>query len=704
MDNVASSYLKPTTGEQPGEVGPRSLRVALLGNPNTGKTTTFNRLSGLRHKTGNFPGTTQEARVGRISGDETSPALELVDLPGAYSLELDQSESEICRRVLDGTLAPPGLEPGAPDVVCLVVDATNLGRNLLLVGEALRRRLPTVVALNMIDLFRRRGLVVDIDKLSERLGCRVVACSARSGEGLAELRLALAKAVVPNRTPPGTQEGLEKWADEIFALVAAPAPADSKCVQCGYDMSGHAAAAKCPECGRAQATHSIATTTDRLDRIFTHPVLGLLVFAAVMTGLFWVIFTLARLPMDLIDAGFSHLSDFIKAHMAEGVLRDLLADGIVRGVSATVIFLPQICLLFFLISLLEDTGYLARAAFVMDRMLRPFGLPGHSFMPLLSSHACALPGIMACRAIPDKRDRLATILVAPFMSCSARIPVYVLITMVLFPASPLRQALAFVGCYALGLAAALTTSLIFRRTILRGKSRPMALELPTYKRPSLLTASLTTYDRGLIFLKNAGTNIMCILIVLWWLGAYPKIQPPPQIQELREQASAEEAKGLLSDADADRNHAAALESEHAKRAKSESFLGTIGRGIQPVLAPLGFDRQLSVGILASFAAREVFVSTMAVVTVGEEDKEKEGVMEAVAQAKRDDGTPIFTTSTCWSLLIYYVLAMQCLPTLAVTAREAGGVKWAMLQLAWMSGLAYAAALLVYHALKASGVA
>jgi ferrous iron transport protein B len=667
MDSVAQSYMAPSEGKSPGARG--VVRVVLLGNPNTGKTTLFNRLSGLRHKTGNFPGTTQEARIGHVQSD--GGPIQIVDLPGLYSLELDQSEAEIGRRVLDGTLAAPGHEAKAPDVVCLVVDATNLGRNLLLVGEALRRRLPTVVALNMIDLFRRRGIALDIAKLEESLGCRVIECSARSGEGLAELRLAVGAAKVSNRTPPGTQEGLEKWADEIFAGVTDPA---------GSETSGLT-----PE----------SSLTDRLDHLFTHPVLGIMVFAAVMTGLFWVIFTLAKVPMDLIGDGSAKVSEFLHHVLPPGVLQDLLADGIVKGVSATIVFLPQICLLFFLISLLEDTGYLARAAFVMDRMLRPFGLPGHSFMPLLSSHACALPGIMACRAIPDRRDRLATILVAPFMSCSARIPVYVLITMVLFPGRPLMEALAFVGCYAMGLVAALTTSLIFRRTILRGKSRPMALELPTYKRPSITTALLTTYDRGLIFLKNAGTNILAILVVLWWLGAYPTVPPLKDADALRQQAA------LVQPADPEKATSLVEEATRldARNAKEHSFLAHVGHAIEPVLAPLGYDRQLSVGILASFAAREVFVSTMAVVTTGEEDKEKEGVMESVAQAKRDDGTPIFTTATSWSLLVYYVLAMQCLPTLAVTAREAGGIKWALLQLAWMSGWAYAAAFVVFHLLR-----
>ncbi len=642
-------------------------RIALIGNPNTGKTTLFNRLSGLRHRTGNFPGTTQEARVGNARAGET--LLQLIDLPGVYSLELDQSEAEVCRRVLAGTLGAPGQVAAAPDGVCVVVDASNLARNLLIVGEALRRRLPTVVALNMLDIARRRGMVIDFEALEARLGCRVVGCNARSGQGAALLLEALATPVIPNRTPPGSQEGLEQWADEIYDGVASVVETGPNAVAFGAD-----------------------TLTDRLDRFFTHPLLGMVVFAVVMTALFWVLFALAKVPMDLIDHVFSAITDWIDAVMPAGILQDFISHGVVRGVSATVIFLPQICLLFFLISLLEDTGYLARAAFVMDRALRPFGLPGHSFMPLLSSHACALPGIMACRAIPDRRERLATILIAPFMSCSARIPVYVLVTSILFAGRPLLAALAFVGCYALGIVAALLTSLIVRRTILTGKGRPMALELPSYKAPSVRTALLGTWDRALIFIRNAGTNIVAIIIVLWWLGAYPHTTPPPEAVRLREQAA------LIATREPESASAMEAQAAHAeaRHAKSESFLGHIGRAVEPVFAPLGFDRQLTVGIIASFAAREVFVSTMAVVVTGNEDDEAAGVMDAVAGAERDNGTPVFTPAVCWSLLVYYVLAMQCLPTLAVTAREAGGVKWALLQLAWMSGMAYLAALLVYQ--------
>lgn len=662
-------------------------RFALLGNPNTGKTTLFNRLTGLRHKTANFPGTTLEARVGRVElpRDGATQTAAIIDLPGIYSLELDQLEAEVCRAVLEGRAAPTGETVAAPTAVCVVADATNLPRNLMLVGEALRRRLPTVIAVNMIDLAHKRGITVEPAALERALGCGVVCISAREGEGIADLQAAMAGARISNYTPPGSREGLRAWAEEIYAKVSHGE------VDAGED-----------------------SFTDRVDRLTTHPVLGLVIFTAIMAAVFWVLFSVARIPMDFLDhvfngfpdktvawtgTGWAHslltggMAGVVKSIVPAGVFQDCLADGVVGGVGATVVFLPQICLLFFFISILEDTGYLARAAFVMDRALRPFGLPGHSFMPLLSSHACALPGIMSTRAIPDRRERLATILVAPFMSCSARLPVYALVTTVLFQTSPSKAALAFVGCYALGIFAGIFSALIVRRTILKGPSRPMALELPTYKRPSLRTALITTYDRGLVFLKKAGTNILAICVILWWLGAFPLSAPPPEALALRAQAVAQ------TDATKAAEIQAQADQLTAKHQKGKSFAGRLGRIVQPVFQPLGYDWQLSVGILTSFAAREVFVSTMAVVTSGEDDAEDQGVLSSLASATRDDGSPIFTTATCWSLLVYYVLAMQCLPTLAVTAKEAGGVKWSVLQLVWMSGMAYIAAMIVYQVLR-----
>ncbi|MBL4809918.1 MAG: ferrous iron transporter B, partial [Phycisphaerales bacterium] len=357
-------------------------------------------------------------------------------------------------------------------------------------------------------------------------------------------------------------------------------------------------------------------------------------------------------------------------------IKGLLVDGVIAGIGGTIIFLPQIVLLFFLLALLEGTGYLARAAFVIDRVLRPFGMSGHAFVPLLSSHACAIPGIMAARSVPDPKDRLATILVAPFMGCSARIPVYVLLTVILFPDSPAMQAVAFTSCYVIGVLAGLLSSLLVRRTILRGASRPMAMELPSYRLPDLKASALLTYDRAMMFLRKAGTMIVAISIVLWWLGAYPN-----NTDDFEPAVGASVVE---------------IEQAEARYHASHSFLGRIGNAVQPVFEPLGYDRQLTIGVLASFAAREVFVSTMAVQVVGSDDTEDDSILESIANAKRDDGTPVFTRATSWSLLVYYILAMLCLPTLVVTAKEAGGWRWAWLQLGWMTLLAYSGALIAYQ--------
>ena len=719
--------------------------IALLGNPNTGKTTLFNRLSGLRHKTSNFPGTTLEARVARVkAGAEGGRDADLVDLPGIYSLELEQLESNVCREMLAGTAAPRGEPLGEPECAVVVIDAANIARNLMLVGEVFRRRLPTLIVVNMIDVARRHGVTIDAPRLEHALGCGVVLTNAREGSGIDKVRVGIREARIPTpaKPVPNDPDQLRAWADEI-QLQAVRA-------------------------SRGPGTGSLSeTASDKFDRLLLHPIGGMLVFAIVMSGLFYTIFAVARYPMDWLDAIFTWGKGFIHAHLPSGALSGLLGDGIVGGVGSVLSFLPQICLLFFIISLLEDTGYLARGAFLMDRLLRPFGLPGHSFVPLLSSHACALPGIMATRGIPDRKERLATILVAPFMTCSARLPVYVLLTTLLFKDRPLLAALAFVGCYMLGIVAAVISALIARRTILRGKSRAMALELPTYKRPALRTAFIGTFDRSKMFVKNAGTNILVICVVLWWLGAYPRVESPPEaasaraealhleetatpsgrivanhfsqasepitaatrpelLQQWEQQAkAAEKEPSGKAEANAFRDRIAWLQAEpltpeevksrveelradadgsEARYQKTHSFLGMIGRGVEPVFRPLGFDWQLTIGVLASFAAREVFVSTMNVVISGQEDAEddagKQHLMEQIQTAKRSDGiTPIFTPAASWSLLVFFVLAMQCLPTLAVTAKESGHVKWALLQLAWMSGAAYLAAMLVFQIMK-----
>jgi ferrous iron transport protein B len=660
------------SAEPGGRRGPH--RLLLFGNPNSGKTTLFNRLCGLRAKTANFPGTTADLRVGRMQlgeGAAAEPA-EVVDLPGLYSLSLDLPESRVAARALAGA------EGDAPAAAIVVADATNLPRHLMLVGELRASGVPLVLVLNMIDLARRRGLSFDLVRLAGTLGAPVVAVSARSGEGVDRLLRAVRAVVGGVRIPaampaPATDpEALEAWAERIVTSSV----------------------------GGARALGAATDTlTDRLDETFTHPVAGFVIFHLVMAALFWTIFALATVPMDLIDATFAHLGGALESVLPAGDVRDLVVGGLIGGVSGTVVFLPQIALLFFLITLLEDTGYLARAAFVMDRLLCRFGLPGYAFVPLLSAHACAIPAILSTRLIPDRHDRFATILVAPFMSCSARLPVYVLLTSFLFLDRPILAGLAFAGCYVLGAVAAFGSALIARRTVLPGASRPMVLELPSYKWPSLRVAAANAFEQAWAFLRTVGTVILVICFVMWWLSAYPKAAPPAPALALERQAaelvaSAPERAAALGD------EAARLAARHQQES---SFAARIGRLAEPIFAPLGYDWRLTMGVMSSFAAREVFVSTVAVFAGAGDDADQAGILERVRRATRDDGSPLLTPATAVSLLVFFVLAMQCLSTVVTVRRETRGWRWPALQFLWMSGLAWAGAFAAYRGLLALGV-
>jgi ferrous iron transport protein B len=659
----------PEVSEQPRV---SQARVALVGNPNTGKTTVFNRLCGVRAKTANFPGTTASKRTGRTVVGSTHH-LEVVDLPGVYQLHLDAPEAQIVRELL--TSRSSDIRPHA---VVVVADAANLARNLVLVGEIIASRMPMVLCLNMMDVARRRELDVDIAALSARLGVAVVPTIGSKGIGLEALRQAMANVVdgpapawpadVP--APGASFTEIVAWSDRVMTATV-------------HEKAGSA---------------SPDRLTERLDRVLTHPVSGTLVFVIVMGGLFWTLFALATVPMDLIETIFTNAGEFLRHWLPAGPLRDLLIDGVIGGIAGTVVFLPQIMLLFFLISLLEDTGYLARAAFVNNRFFRRFGLPGQAFVPLLTAHACAVPAIMSTRLIPSRRDRLATILVLPFMSCSARLPVYVLLTSLLFATRPALAGLAFAGCYVLGAGAAFVTALLFGRTILRGQARPMMLELPGYKWPSINNAFVTAWDQGKVFLQTAGTIIFAICVVMWWLSAYPRANVPPEVTALRAQATV--AGVTPENADALNTQADALE---AQARQGHSFAGRLGRFVQPAFAPLGYDWQLTDGLLTAFVAREVFVSTMSVLAGAGSHASDIGLVERIHTMKRDDGSPVFTRATAASALVFFVLAMQCLATLTMTRRETGGLKYAAIQFAYMSGMAWIAALIVYQGLLMFGV-
>ena len=408
--------------------------------------------------------------------------------------------------------------------------------------------------------------------------------------------------------------------------------------------------------------------------------------------------------MELIDHLFNSIGQWVTAHLPAGDLQSLAVNGVIGGVGGILIFLPQICILFFVLSLLEDTGYLARAAFVMDKIMRRLGLPGKAFVPLLSAHACAIPAIMSTRVIENPRDRLLTILITPLMACSARIPVYAMVTALLFPHSPLRAAIIFAGAYGVGVVAALLAAFVFRRTILPGESKPLLIELPPYRMPILRTAMLHTWDRARIFVRQAGTIILTISLVLWALSHYPKSAAPAAANDLNAQAVMVEKAGDTNRATELRAGADRLVAQYSLQ---NSFAGKLGHLMEPAIAPLGYDWQIGIGIISSFAAREVIVSTMAIVYgVGDDvaEKDRNSLYDSLRRAKRSDGKPIFNPATCVSLLVFYILAAQCLSTTAVVRRETNSWKWPLFQIGYMTGLAYVAALIAYQTLKHFGYA
>lgn len=668
--------------------------IALVGNPNAGKTTLFNALTGLRAKTANHPGTTVEYRTGlALAG--TSP-VEILDLPGLYSLEAASAEERLARDILHGDAN--GMR--RPQAIILLLDATNLERSLGLASQVLELDLPIVVALNMMDSAARDGIQLDLPKLEAELGCHVVPVTARTGEGVGDLRMAIAE-------------------------VARGAKRASKPTAICDSCSGCAFSARYEWAERVGANVSVnprPTTpefTDHLDGVLTHPVAGLVAIAAVMFGLLALIFWGAQFPMDMIDWLFGKLAAgtdtglmALARELPTGVVQNFLQDdvrslvvrGLIGGVGGVLVFLPQIGLLFFALALLEDTGYLARASFVMDRLMSKAGLPGKAFVPLLSAHACAIPAIMSTRVIEDWRDRLVTILIAPLMSCSARIPVYTLVVGgLLLPHNPMLAAAAMAGAYGLGASSGLMGAMLLRRTVLPGATQPLVMELPRYRRPSLRTAFWTALDRIRVFIRKAGTVILVFSLALWVLAEYPKTGPSQQVQSLQSRAVALEQAGQGVPADLLRTEAHRL---HEREALAYSFAGRVGHFVEPVLSPLGFNWQIGLGIVTSLVAREVIVSTL-VVVYGAGDPNAPGastsLVDNLRHATRADGTPLFTVATCLSLLIFYVLALQCTSTIAVVRRETGGWKWPILQFVGMSTGAYLASLIAFQVLRAFGV-
>jgi ferrous iron transport protein B len=676
--------------------------VAIAGNPNSGKSTLFNALTGLRQKVGNYPGVTVEKKMGRFHGSH-GEAFDLLDLPGTYSLQTRSPDEAVARDVLLGRRA----DTPSPEVILCVVDATNLERNLYFVAQLAELGLPLVVALVMIDLAERDGWVINVPELSRRLGCPVVPTVAAQGKGLVELRQAITRQLqgsAPHRAtlPPVIEEGARLVSEELireggvqsrFALAEAillvsgtkeQAEAAPATVQPGLSQARRAIEAAGVDAISATVharyawvetivEHAVrsrrgpgATLSERLDGVFTHKVWGWVFFLAVMTLVFFTIFRVAEVPMGWIAAGQDALNGWIERVMPGGDFRDLLTKGIVAGVGGVVVFLPQILILFFFIGVLEDTGYLARAAFIMDRVMSRVGLHGKSFVPMLSSFACAIPGIMGARTIDNPKDRLVTILVAPLVSCSARLPVYTLMIAVMLPAtfSAWHKAGLMLGLYAFGLTAAFGMAWLFRRTLFEGERSLLLLEMPPYRRPSLRVTLTRMWERSNIFLRQAGTVILAISVIIWALSTYPKPADP----------KAPPAQALAN-----------------------SVAGRLGHILEPVIAPLGYDWKIGIGIISSFAAREVFVGTMSVIySIENGEKDTPALRQAMLAEKRADGSRTYTPLVCLSLMVFYVLAMQCLSTVAVVRRETNSWRWPLFQLGYMTLLAWLGAFLVFQ--------
>lgn len=729
-----------------------SATVVVLGNPNTGKSTLFNALTGVRQQTGNFPGVTVEKRMGLLKiGDRL---FELTDLPGTYSLAPHSPDEMLTVNVLLGN--PPAER--APDLILCVVDASNLERNLFLVSQVLDLHRPTVVAVNMTDVAQRNGIEIDLEKMGSVLGVPVVGVQAKRRTGFDELKSAITAAI--SRPPkilhdPFSDElkqriarlqeacpddcGLKRFAvtrmlfdtdgfmtDQLKSSVDAQVLATLKTEQAAMQSDGHSIAESESHARYSWITDHLEsfvrqsqpkrekTNTDRLDAWLTHPVWGVLVAGLVMVLLFQLVFWAAEPASAMIDALNGFLAGLVNQVIPEGTLNSLLIDGLINGVGSVLIFLPQILLLFLILAILEDTGYLARAAFLLDKYLSRIGLSGITLFPLLSSFACAIPGIMATRVIKDRRERMITILIAPLMSCSARLPVYVLLIAAFVPdtrylggALGLRGLTMF-AMYMVGIVAAVMVAWVLRKTILKTGSSSFVLELPSYKVPSLRNLWQRMFDGGWAFVRDAGTMIVVVTIIVWAAAYFPRqdmASLPAELAGLAAEAESASAE-LESATDPNSERGVALArsiSDSRNRLDAyqleNSYLGRAGHLIEPVVKPLGWDWRIGSAAIASFPAREVIVSTMGVIFgLGADTDEESDSLRSTLQTATWEGTdrPLFTLPVALSIMVFFALCAQCVSTLAVIRRETNSYRWPVFTFGYMTVLAYVAALITFQ--------
>lgn len=713
----------------------RSLRVALVGNPNVGKTSLFNALTGLSARVGNYAGVTVEKKVGQLSAH--GRAFEIVDLPGIYTLAPHSPDEIVAFDVL-----ARGTRDQRPDAVVVLLDASNLERNLYLYSQVAELGLPLVVALTMTDVAAAQGLALDPAALEAKLGVPVLAIHAGRGQGLDALKAALA-ALDPAAPGAGGAHGWSEPALEAEAaalhgaLAGAPALAQWPAVwlkRALVDEGGHLEKRFLEAFGEAgpellaehrrrlgpevlPAAHEARaryawvrrtlegvltrpaertlTLTDRLDAVLTHPVLGLAVFAGLMALIFQSLYTWSAPLMDGMEGLLGLLGGAVGGLLPEGALRSLLVDGVIAGIGSVVIFLPQIAILFLFVHLLEDCGYMARAAFMMDRVMSKAGLSGKSFIPMLSGFACAVPSIMATRTIENRRDRFATILALPLMSCSARLPVYTLLIGAFVPAFTLGgldgRGLVLFGVYAAGIVFAVLFIWLLKRTVLRGETPPILLELPSYKLPHWRVVGLDVWRACREFLTQAGTVIL-LASMLIWAGAYFP-HHASVAEPFAQQRQALEARGAAPEA------LAAVDAAEAAAYVEDSYLARAGKAIQPAFTPLGWDWRITTGVLASFPAREVIVATLGTLYSLGSDAEESALRDTLQSATGPDGQPAFTLAVALSVMVFFALCLQCVSTLSVMARETGSWKWPAGSFVFQTLLAYVCAFAVYQLFK-----
>lgn len=645
-------------------------KIALFGNPNTGKSSLFNRLTGLRQHVGNFPGVTVDKHSGflNIGGKE----LELIDFPGTYSIYPRSKDEEVVYNVISDPK-----NPNFPEKAIVVLDSTNLERNLLLFTQIYDLGLDTALVLNMTDVAARNGFEIHIPALEEAFpGAKIIRTNARIGTGLPELKAWMAEDAVPSELNVASLKQKNDTAGQIT-------DANTRFERIKTIVS-KVVSKKVTEAG----------FSGKLDKWLIHPVFGYLIFLIILLVIFQTVFTLAAYPMDWIDMGTSSLASWLGSVMPEGIFTSLVVDGVIPGIGGVLIFIPQIALLFFMLSILEETGYMARVVFITDKLMRPFGLNGKSVVPLLSSAACAIPGIMATRTISSWQERLTTILVAPLISCSARLPVYTLLIALVIPAKMVwgflnLQGLVLFGLYLLGVISALLVAWVIKQFFKNKELSVFLLEMPAYKSPRWGNVGIEVFEKVKIFVLDAGKIILAISIILWALASfgpgddmerYSKLVAAPKI----------ETEEALAD----------YESQVASVKLQHSYMGHMGKFIEPVIEPLGYDWKMGISLLTSFAAREVFVGSLATIySVHEVDDDPKQLIDKLKLQKRDDGTPTYTLASGLSLLVFYVFAMQCMATLAVVKRETKSWKWPIIQVGYMGVLAYLGAYITFIIFK-----